>query len=281
MGVDAVDPDEVDAEELLGSAIERREDPELLTGEAEFTDDIARPGMGHLAFLRSRYGHARIGGIDTSGAEELDGVVAVHTGEEVDLELPCGFQLEGLNDPPFPALATDRVRYQGDAVAAVVAEDRYAAAAAVDRIDVDYERLDAVVDPVEAVEDDDAPQLHEGAPDNVAFDWEHGDADATEEAFEAAARVVDLDVENQRLIPNAMEPRAAVAAYRPSAGKLSVEMTTQNPPSTGCCSRSSSTIPNRRSGSRPRRSGAGSGARSTTTSARRSRRGRRWNTSAR
>jgi len=227
-GVQSIDPDEVDPAEILGSAIERREDPALLTGEAEYTDDIQRPDMVHLAFLRSQYGHAEINGIDTSAAEEMDGVIAVYTGDDADLGLPCGFQLEGLNDPPFPVLTADRVRYQGDIVAAVVAEDRYTAHEAVDHVDVDYERREAVIDPVEAVADG-APQLHEDVPDNVAFDWEIGNAEETEAAFENAAEVVELDLENQRLIPNAMEPRAAVADYRPSADELEVHMTSQNP----------------------------------------------------
>lgn len=227
-GVRTVDPDDVDAAEILGSAIERREDPALLTGEAEYTDDIQRPEMVHLAFLRSQYGHARIDSIDTTPAETMDGVVGVYTGDDADLELPCGFQLEGLNDTPFPVMTTDRVRYQGDIIAAVVAEDRYTAHEAVDRITVDYDRLDAVIDPKAAVEED-APQLHEDAPDNVAFDWNIGNEEETEGAFEDADQVVELDLENQRLIPNAMEPRAAVAEYRPSADELEVYMTSQNP----------------------------------------------------
>ncbi|MFB6299209.1 MAG: xanthine dehydrogenase family protein molybdopterin-binding subunit [Halobacteriales archaeon] len=228
MSVESVDPEDVDAAEILGSAIERREDPALITGEAEYTDDIGRPGMQHLAILRSQYGHARIEDIDTTEAEALDGVVAVYTGEDVDIGLPCGFQLEGLNDPEYPVIASDRVRYQGDAVAAVVAENRYTAHEAIDRIDVDYERLETVIDPVEATSED-APQLHEDVEDNIAFDWDVGNEDETDAAFEEAAEVIELDLENQRLIPNAMEPRAAVAEYVPSDDKLTVHMTSQNP----------------------------------------------------
>jgi len=228
MSIDSIDPDEVDAADLLGSAIERREDPSLITGDAEYTDDIDRQDMAHLAFRRSKYAHARIEEVDVSDAASIDGVIAVYTGDDVNLGLPCGFQLEGLNDPDFPLLASDRVRYQGDAVAAVVAEDRYTARDAVNAIDVNYERLDAVVDP-EAALGDDVPQLHEDAPGNVAFEWEIGNGDETAAAIEEAADVVEIEVRNQRLIPNAMEPRAAVAEYRRSDEQLSVHMTTQNP----------------------------------------------------
>lgn len=228
MAVESVDPDEVDVDEILGSAIERREDPALITGEAVYTDDVQRPDMAHLAFLRSQHGHAEVVNIDVSAAEALDGVIAVYTGEDVDLELPCGYLIEGLNDTPFPALSGRRVRYHGDIIAAVVAEDRYTAHEATDLIEVDYDRLDATVDPIEAVEDA-APDLHEDAPDNVAFDWAVGDENATAAAFEEADQVIELDLENQRLIPNAMEPRAAVAEYRPASDELEVHMTSQNP----------------------------------------------------
>jgi carbon-monoxide dehydrogenase large subunit len=226
--VRTVGGDDVDPGDLFGSAVERREDPELLTGEAQFTDDIDRDRMAHLAIKRSQYGHARIESVDTSAAEALDGVVAVYTGEDVDVGLPCGFQLEGLNDPDFPAIASDTVRYQGDAVAAVIAEDRYTASEAADLIEVDYDRLEAVTDPVAALEDD-APQLHDDVADNLAFDWTIGTREETEAAFEDAAETVELELENQRLVPNAMEPRAAVAEYRPAGDKLEVHMTSQNP----------------------------------------------------
>jgi carbon-monoxide dehydrogenase large subunit len=226
--VETIEAEDVDTDELFGSAVERREDPQLLTGEAQFTDDITAQRLVHLAFHRSQHGHASIESVDTSAAEDMDGVVAVYTGEDLDAGLPCGFQLEGLNDVDFPVLASERVRYQGDAVAAVVAEERYVAHEAARAVEVEYDRLDAVTDPVTAL-DDDAPQLHEDAPGNVAFEWDIGNADETEAAFEEADRVVELEVENQRLIPNAMEPRAALADYRPRADELEVTMTSQNP----------------------------------------------------
>jgi carbon-monoxide dehydrogenase large subunit len=226
--VRTVEAGDVDTDDLFGSAVERREDPAILRGEAEYTDDIQRNRMVHLAFLRSQYAHATIEAVDTSEAEAMDGVVAVYTGEDVDLGIPCGFQLDGLNDVDYPVLASDRVRHQGDAIAAVVAESRYVADDAVDAIDVEYERQDTVVD-VESALADDAPQLHDDAPDNVAFEWDIGNAGETAAALEEAAHVVELDVHNQRLIPNAMEPRATVADYRAGDDELEVHMTSQNP----------------------------------------------------
>ncbi|AUV83370.1 carbon monoxide dehydrogenase [Salinigranum rubrum] len=230
MGVESKDAAEVDAADILGSAIERREDPALLTGDAEYTDDIQLPRMCHVAIKRSRHAHAAIEGIDTSAAEEMDGVVDVFTAEDLDVpgKLPVGWLLDTLKQVDHPILASERVRYQGDALAVVVAEERYLAHDAVGRIEVDYDILDAVTDPADALADD-APALHDDAAGNVAFDWEIGDREATDAAFEDADHVVGLDLENQLLIPNAMEPRAAVAEYNPSENELAVHMTTQNP----------------------------------------------------
>jgi carbon-monoxide dehydrogenase large subunit len=229
-GVQSIDPDDVDAADILGSAIERREDPALLTGDAEYTDDIELPKMVHMAIKRSQHAHARIDGIDTSEAEALDGVVEVITADDLDVPgtLPTGWLLDSLEQVDHPILASDRVRYQGDALAVVVAEERYVAHDALSRIDVEYDRLDAVTKPGEALAAD-APVVHDDAGDNTAFDWEIGDAEKTDAAFQDADHVVDLDLENQLLIPNAMEPRAAVAEYTPSNDELEVHMTSQNP----------------------------------------------------
>ena len=230
MGIDTIESKDIDAEAVLGSAVERREDPALITGEAKYTDDIQRPNMTHMAVVRSQYGHATIEGVDTSAAEELDGVLAVYTGEDVDVPgmIPTGWQLPSLQNPDRPMLATDRVRHVGEAVAVVVAEDRYTAKDGVDLVDVDYGRQDATVDQSDAL-DDDAPRVHEELDDNVAFDFELGDESATNDAFENAAHTAEVDLENQRVIPNAMEPRAALAEYKPSSGDLELDLTTQNP----------------------------------------------------
>lgn len=235
MSIETIEPEEIDVDEVLGSAIERREDPALITGEGVYTDDIHEPELAHMAVLRSQYGHATINEIETSEAEAMDGVIGVYTAEDIEAagtpgELPVGWLLPDLETPPHPILARDRARYQGDGIAVVVADERYLAHDALDRIDVEYERLDAVVDPKAAVEED-APQIHDGddLSSNQAFDWEIGDEEATERAFESAAHTVEVDLRNQRLIPNAMEPRATVAQYKPGTGEVEVHMTSQNP----------------------------------------------------
>jgi len=235
--VETIRASEVDPDEIFGSAVQRREDPALISGDAEYTDDIREDRMLHMAVHRSQHGHARIENVDTSAAEAVDGVVGVYTYDdlvsedtpgEAPFNLPTGWLLDTLTVVDHPILADGTVRHQGDGIAIVLAEDRYTAHDAADRVDVDYEPLDAVTDPAEALADD-APQLHDDADGNLAFDWEIGDADATESAFADAAHTVELDLENQLLIPNAMEPRAAVADYTPSTRDLDLTMTSQNP----------------------------------------------------
>jgi len=219
-------------DDLVGEAVKRREDRPLLTGEATYTDDLQPRGEVALAVKRARYGHADLVEVDVGAARDRDGVLAVYTADDVaaaDITgtLPTDDPDWGVG-PTYPLLATDRVRYQGQPVAAVVATDRYAANDALDAIDVTYDRLDAVTDTAAALAED-AVTLHEAAPDNVAFDWERGDADATDAAFEAAAETVEIAVTNNRVIPTPMEPRGALADYRPATGKLTVELSTQNP----------------------------------------------------
>ena len=242
MTFDTIDADDARPSDLVGAAVQRREDPHLLTGDAEYTDDIAYPGEVYLALLGSRYGHARVESVDTSAAEALDGVLGAYTWDDVaassapgymPTDDPAGGGAEsdtetGAVAPDRPLLADGKVTFQGQPLAAVVAEDRVAAHDALDAVAVDYERLDAVVDPVEALEDG-APTVHDSAPGNVAFEWDTGDAAAADAAVEAADNVVELDLEINRVAPTAMEPRAAIARYRPSDGELDVEMSTQNP----------------------------------------------------
>ncbi|GIV79773.1 xanthine dehydrogenase family protein molybdopterin-binding subunit [Litorilinea aerophila] len=220
-------------EQGIGAAIRRREDPALITGKAKYTDDLQLPNMAYVAILRSPYSHARIRSIDTSAAKALDGVVAVFTGQDVADSgipgtVPVGWLLPNLKTPAHPILAKDTVRYVGDGVAVVVAEDRYTAYDALELIQVDYEPLPAVVNPKAATQEG-APQIHEEAPRNIAFDWEIGDKAATDAAFANAAHVARLELVNNRLIPNAMEPRAALADYNNITGELTLYMTTQNP----------------------------------------------------
>lgn len=225
------DSDSIDADRIFGSAVERREDESLLTGEAEFTDDKL-PEAAHVAILRSQYAHAKIEAIDTSAAERREGVIAVFTGEDIEASgipnsIPTAWMLPGLVTPQYRIVATDKVRHTGDAVAVVVAEDRYVAHEALDDIDVSYERIEAVTEPVAAV--DAEPTVHEAADDNVAFDFELGDEAAVDEAFADADHVASVELEQPKIIPNAVEPRAAAASYDPGSDKLTVWATTQNP----------------------------------------------------
>ena len=216
----------------FGATAGRREDPKLLTGNAEYTADIDESKVVHAAIVRSQYAHAELTGIDISRAENHDDVIAAFTAEDVAESgvpghLPLGLEMPGLVNPGRPMMAREKTRYQGEPVAVVVATNQYSAHDAADLVDVDYRRLDAETDPVAAT--DDAPTIHEEAPNNVAVDWETGDEERTDEAFAAADHVVSLDVRNQRLLPTAMEPRAALAAYDDIEGKLTVTMSTQTP----------------------------------------------------
>ena len=217
---------------MFGSGIRRREDPRLITGRASYTDDIKLPGTVHAAILRSPYAHANITSIDTSAAACQPGVIAVYTGGDIEGHLnpiPCAWHIPDSNliMPDHPAIAKDKVRYVGDAVAVVVAESRYQAEDALEHIDVDYEPLDATINP-KASTMDGAPQVHDDVPNNIAFKWTVAGGEI-DEAFEKADVVVKDTINLQRLIPNAMEPRSAIAQYVAATGNLTLWATTQNP----------------------------------------------------
>ena len=217
---------------IFGLGIRRREDPRLITGTATYTDDITLPNMVHAAMLRSPYAHATITRIDTATAAKAPGVLAVYTGADVAGELqpmPCAWLLpdSGLKIAEYPCIAKDTVRYTGDIVAVVVAEDRYQASDAMELIEVDYEPLPATVDPERAAQEGE-PQLHPDIPGNQAFHWTMAGGDV-DQAFAEAEVIVTDRIRQQRLIPNAMEPRAAVAQYTTATGELTLWNTTQNP----------------------------------------------------
>lgn len=202
---------EPSAEREMGRARRRKEDARLVTGRTMWTDNIQLPGMLYVAFLRSPMAHARITGVDVSAARSLPGVVAAYSGRDLAEEqgsLPCAWPVtEDIVIPDHPPMAVDEVRYPGEAVACVVATDRYRAADALEAIAVDYEPLDPVLDMTEALAEG-APKVHEAG--NRAFTWKFagGDIDA---AFRDAPVVIDRAYVQQRLIPTAMEPRAVVA----------------------------------------------------------------------
>jgi carbon-monoxide dehydrogenase large subunit len=218
--------------DLFGAPVKRVEDARLITGAAKYIDDLKLPGMAHVAILRSPHAHARIRSIDTSRAAAHPGVIAVYTGKDFEHlpALPCAWQaggVENLVNTPR-ALEIDRVTFTGAGVAAVVAEDRYAAEDALALIDVDWEQLPVVVD-VEQAAAEGAPQLHENAPGNVVMDWQCGDQAATDQALGDAEVVVRQRIVNQRLIPTPMEGRGSAAQYEPSTGEYTVWATSQAP----------------------------------------------------
>ena len=221
------------ASRILGSGIKRREDPRLITGQAKYTDDIVLPGMVYMSVVRSPYGHARIKHIDTRKAAAMPGVLAVFTGQQMKDAgfgpIPCAWVVPGSDTktPPYPPMAIDTVRYAGNAVALVVAADRYQARDAADAVDVDYEPLPAVVDAFKATQPN-APQLHDDVANNVCFHW-HVTGGDVESAFKSAEVIVRDHIINQRLIPNAMEPRGAVAQYLSATGGFTLWSSTQNP----------------------------------------------------
>jgi aerobic carbon-monoxide dehydrogenase large subunit len=197
----------------LGRARLRKEDARLITGQTNWTDNIKLPGMLHMAFARSPFAHARIRHVDLSAARGMPGVVAVFSGADFAAEqgsLPCAWPVtEDIVIPAHPPMAVDEVRYVGEAVAVVVARDRYAAADAVAAIDVDYDPLPAVLDMRAALEPD-SPKVHEAG--NKCYVWPFGNGDI-EAAFADAPVVVERTYRQQRLIPSAMEPRSVVAQW--------------------------------------------------------------------
>ena len=220
-------------ERPFGSPVERLEDPRLITGKGRFTDNLQPPGAAHLVVLRSPFAHARIRSINTEGAKAMPGVLGVYTGQDLADAghggIPCAWipPETGCLSPPHLPVTIDKARYVGDAVAIAVAETEAQARDAISVIEVDYEPLDAVVDMKAALEDG-APQIHEDVPGNLIFHWkvEGGEVD---EAFENADVTVSDRIVNQRLIPNAMEPRAALASWDPSMEEVTLWVTSQNP----------------------------------------------------
>ncbi|MEX2284001.1 MAG: molybdopterin cofactor-binding domain-containing protein [Gemmatimonadota bacterium] len=215
---------------LVGTSVKRTEDVRFLTGQGHFTDDLTLPGMTSAVFVRSPYAHARIRSIDATRARKHPGVLGVFTGQDLMAvnPLPVGWLLPGLRIPERRVLAVGTVRHQGEAVAVIVAENPYAARDAAGLVEVDYEPLPVVVD-AEAALAPNAPRLHESQPDNSAFEWSIGDAVATDAAFAGAAHVIKQRFRNQRLIANAIEPRACIASYSAAGNDLTLWLTSQNP----------------------------------------------------
>jgi len=215
---------------VLGASIKRREDPRFITGKGNYTDDLKLAGLTHAVFVRSPHANAKIRKIDTARASKAPGVVAIFTGKDMTgvNSLPCGWLLPELKIPPHMPLASDAARYVGDPVAIVIAESQSAASDAAEMVAVDWEVLPSVTSTEKAAAKG-SPQIHEVAPGNVAFNWAIGDAAATEAAFKAAPVTVKKRIVNQRLVANAIEPRACVARYDDSTGDWTLWVTSQNP----------------------------------------------------
>ncbi len=219
----------------IGASVKRREDKRFLTGKGNYTDDMNRPGQAYAYILRSPHAYAQIKGIDLAAAKAAPGVVAIFTGEDMKVgSLPCGWQVHSkdgspMKEPPHPALAQGFVRHVGDQVAVVIAETYAEAKDAAELIEVDYAPLPAVADGKKALEAGAPAVWPDVAPDNLCFDWHIGDKAATDAAFAQAKWVAKLDLVNNRLIPNAMEPRAAIGDYDASTDQHTLYTTSQNP----------------------------------------------------
>jgi aerobic carbon-monoxide dehydrogenase large subunit len=221
----------------VGVSTPRREDFRFITGKGRYVDDFNRPGQTYAAFVRSPHAHARIRRIDQAQARACPGVLEVLTGEDLAADkvggLICGWMIHSRDGSPMkaaahPALAQGAARYVGDHVAVVIAETAAAARDGAERLVVDYEPLPAVVSAAEAQKPG-APTLHEAAPDNSVYRWTLGDEAATQAAFARAAHVTRLDIVNNRLAPNAIEPRAAVGEYDEGEQSFTLYTTSQNP----------------------------------------------------
>jgi carbon-monoxide dehydrogenase large subunit len=223
--------------EGIGASVRRKEDQRFLNGRGNYTDDINRPGQTYASIERSDRPHARIISIDTAAAKAAPGVLAVFTGADMAAEeiggLPCGWQIHNkdgtpMAEPAHPVLAVGKVRHVGDPIAVVIAETRQQAKDAAELLAIELEDLPAVAGVRDAIAPG-ASLVHDDAPGNVCYDWHIGDKAMVDAAFSGAHKVVRLDLLNNRLIPNAMEPRAAVGEFDVNSGDYTLYTTSQNP----------------------------------------------------
>jgi aerobic carbon-monoxide dehydrogenase large subunit len=223
--------------EGIGASVLRKEDRRFITGKGRYTDDMVVPGMKHAHFVRSPHAHAAITKIDTKKAMAMPGVIAVLGGKELKSDgignLICGWMIHSKDGSPmkmgaWSPLAVDTVRYVGDAVCVVVADTKQQARDAAEMVNVSYKVKKGVASVVDALKPG-APQLHPEAPGNLIFDWEIGDSKAVDAAFKKAAHVTKMDIVNNRLVPNAMEPRAALGVYDAAEDHYTCWTTSQNP----------------------------------------------------
>ena len=221
--------------EGIGQSVPRKEDGRFITGQGRYTDDIKQVGQTHAYFVRSPHAHADVVNIDVEEALAAPGVIAVLTGADVTADglggLPCGWMIHSkdgseMKQPHHPVLADKRVHYLGEPVAMVIADNALEAKNASELVAVDWAEKQAVVSVSEAQA---APAIYDDIPQNTCYEWALGDSDAVEKAMEKAAHVTRIELTNNRLIPNAMEPRAALAEYNPGSDELTLHTTSQNP----------------------------------------------------
>ena len=221
----------------IGAPVRRREDHRFITGNGRYTDDINQPGQAYAVFVRSPHAHANIKRIDTAAARSSPGCIAVYTGAEVAADkvgtLICGWMIHSKDGSPMkaglhPALASGKVRYVGDHVAVVIADTLTQAKDAAEKVVVEYETLPPVLG-LATAQNAGQPQLHAEAPNNTVYQWHLGDKAAVDAAFGSAAHVTKIDLVNNRLVPNAIEPRAAIGAYDAGQDSLTLYTTSQNP----------------------------------------------------
>jgi carbon-monoxide dehydrogenase large subunit len=220
---------------LIGARVQRKEDYRFLTGSGQYTDDVALANQSHAAFVRSPHAHAVLKSVKTDKAKKAPGVLAVYTGADLAAAkvggLPCGWLItdvkgQPMKEPPYPSLAQGKVRHVGERVAVVIAESAAQARDAAELVEVDYQALPAVVDGSKARK---GTALHDIAPDNVCYVWSIGDKAAVDAAFAKAAHVTKLDLVNNRLVPNAIEPRSANATYSRADDSYTLYVASQNP----------------------------------------------------
>ena len=225
------------AYEGIGAAVRRKEDVRFLSGRGNYTDDINRPGQLHAVLKRSDRPHATINAIDTTAAAAAPGVIAVFVGADMAADnvggLPCGWQIHNkdgspMAEPPHPVLAIGKVRHVGDPVAVVIAETKQQAKDAAELIEIDYTDLPAAATMPQALAAG-APAVHDDVPSNLCYDWHIGEKAVIDGIFAGAHKIVKLDLTNNRLVPNAMEPRAALGDFDTSSGDYTLYTTSQNP----------------------------------------------------
>jgi aerobic carbon-monoxide dehydrogenase large subunit len=218
----------------IGKALKRKEDYRFLTGAGQYTDDIELANQAYAVFVRSPHAHAIVKSVNITQAQAMPGVVKIFTGKDIEGKmngLPCGWLINNpdgspMKEPPHPVLAIGKVRYVGDQVAMVVADSLQQAKDAAEAVQVDYEVLTAVVRVTDAAK---AAALHTEAPNNQCYKWALGDKAVVDGVFAKAAHVTKMDLTNNRLIPNAMEPRAAIGSYSRATGDYTLYVSNQNP----------------------------------------------------